>query len=295
MKQPVFTGTATAMVAPYDDRGLDYKAMARLIDRQLCGGVRALVINGTTGEAATLTEEERTSLLEYTVTYVGGRSKIIAGIGGNNTEAALQAARRAEQIGADGLLLTTPYYNKANAEGLRRHFLTVADGTGLPLIVYNVPGRTAVACTPELYASLAEHPKINGVKEASGDLSLVSRTRRLCGDALNIWSGNDDQTLPMMALGARGVISVASNVVPDRLTALCDAMLSRDLESARAVHGDCAELFELLFSEVNPIPVKTALNRMGLLPHAFRLPLWEMSPEHEAQLCRCLDRMKLLP
>ena len=294
MKQPVFTGAATAMVAPYNERGLDLDAMARLIDRQLAAGVSALVINGTTGEAATLTEEERRALLEFSVSYAGGRVKIIAGVGGNNTDAAIRAARQAESLGADGLLLTTPYYNKSNAEGLRLHFLRVADSAGLPLIVYNVPGRTGVACTPELYSSLAEHPRINGVKEASGDISLVSRTRRQCGDALNIWSGNDDQTLPMMALGALGVISVASNVVPRQMSELCGSVLAGDLEGALAGHDACSELFELLFSEVNPIPVKTALHRMGLLPLVFRLPLWKMSAGHEAALYRCLDEMNLL-
>ena len=170
----------------------------------------------------------------------------------------------------------------------------MADAAELPLIVYNVPGRTGIGCSPEIYAALSEHPRINGIKEASGDISLVSRTIRLCGDALSVWSGNDDQTLPMMALGAKGVISVASNVIPGPMAQLCRCCLSGDFAAARGIHREYAELFELLFSDVNPIPVKTALYRMGLSPLSFRLPLCPMEPEKEERVCDCLKRLKLL-
>ena len=209
MKPCVFTGSAVAIVTPFCGDGVDLEAFDRLIERQIQGGTDAIVVCGTTGEAATLSEAERASIIEFTAVYTRSRMKVIAGIGGNDTLAAANAARRAERLGADALLLTTPYYNKASSEGIIRHFAYVAEHSELPLIVYNVPGRTGVSCTPEHYARLAEIPRINGVKEASGDISLVSRTRHLCGDALNIWSGNDDQTLPMLALGASPRASVA--------------------------------------------------------------------------------------
>ena len=294
MKNTLFTGCATAMITPYTEKGIDYDAMARLIDRQIQSGVSALVICGTTGEAATLSPEERSSLLKFCIGHAAGRAVIIAGIGGNDTEAALRSARTAEKAGADGVLLSTPYYNKATFQGLLRHFTHVADGCGLPLIVYNVPGRTGVPCTAELYARLSEHPRICGIKEASGDISLISRTIRLCGDALTIWSGNDDQTLPILALGGQGVISVASNVVPGEMAALCDAGLKNDLPRARELHGRLSGFFEALFVQVNPIPVKTALFHMGLSPLCFRLPLCEMDPPQEAILKKALHDLALI-
>ena len=294
MKNIVFTGCATAMTTPYTPRGIDYPAMAALIDRQICGGVSALVICGTTGEAATLSPEERHELLRFCVEHTAGRARLIAGIGGNDTESVLQAAKDVERLGADAVLLTAPYYNKATQRGLLAHFTHVADGCGLPLIVYNVPGRTGVACSAELYARLAEHPRICGVKEASGDISLVSRTRRLCGDALAVWSGNDDQTLPIMALGGLGVISVASNVVPGEMSALCAQMLSGDLDGARRFHDRLSCLFDCLFSQVNPIPVKTALHHMGLAPLDFRLPLCPMDRPQESALKDCLRDLQLI-
>ena len=294
MKSIVFSGCATAMTTPYTDSGIDYPAMAALIDRQIQNGVAALVICGTTGEAATLASEERLSLLEFSVAHTAGRAAVIAGIGGNDTAQALRAALAAEKAGADGLLLSTPYYNKATFRGLLRHFTHVADNCGLPLIVYNVPGRTGIGCTAELYARLAEHPRICGIKEASGDISLVSRTLHLCGDAMTVWSGNDDQTLPIMALGGRGVISVASNVVPRDMADLCGAMLAGDIPRARAQQNRLVPLFDCLFSQVNPIPVKTALHLMDLAPLAFRLPLCAMDGPQEERLKECLRDLKLI-
>ena len=294
MKTPLFTGSATALVTPFRTGGIDYEKMAALIDRQAAGGTSAIVVCGTTGEAATQSEQERTELVRFCAAHTAGRMKVIAGIGSNNTEAALQAALRAADAGADGTLLVTPYYNKATPAGLIRHFTYVADRSPLPLIVYNVPSRTAIGCTAETYAALCAHPRINGIKEASGDMSLVSRTRRLCGDELTIWSGNDDQTLPMMALGARGVISVASNVVPEAVAALCSAGLRGDFAEAGRIHARWSELFEKLFIEVNPIPVKTAMNLMGLDVGVFRLPLCEMAPGNLAALRACLEGLKLL-
>ena len=294
MKVPVFTGCATALVTPFASGGVNFSVLQKLMEEQAASGVSALVIAGTTGEAATLSERERDALLRFAVERKG-RMKIIAGIGGNDTEKAAAAAQHSAELGADALLLTTPYYNKANTTGLIRHFTSVADAVTLPLIVYNVPSRTAVHCTEDVYRELAAHPNINGVKEASGSISLAARTRRLCGDELYIWCGNDDQTLPMMALGAKGVISVASNVIPKETAALCEACLRCDYKEALLLHDRWQELFEMLFIEVNPIPVKTALTMLGLEMGGFRLPLDRMQPQNEQRLKDCLIRSGLLP
>lgn len=294
MKEPVFTGSATALVTPYDENGIDYDLLAQNIQRQAENGTSALVVCATTGEAPALTDAERMLLIGFCAREAAGRMKIIAGVGGNHTERAAAAAREAQVLGADAVLLTTPYYNKASREGLYRHFTYTADRIDIPLIVYNVPGRTSVACDETLYARLAEHPRINGVKEASGDLSLVSRTVRICGDEWNIWSGNDDQTLPMMALGAKGVISVASNLIPQAVARLCGACLEGDFAAAGEIHRTYSELFELLFIEVNPIPVKAALKLMGLDRGVYRLPLCEMEEGHLDKLKQCLRSLALI-
>ena len=294
MKIPVFTGSATALVTPYDENGVDYELLAQVIRRQADNGTAALVVCATTGESPVLTDSERAMITGFCVRESAGRMKVVVCVGGNDTRKAAAAAREAEVLGADGVMLTTPYYNKANREGLLRHFTTVADCTGLPLIVYNVPGRTSVHCDEELYVRLAGHPRINGVKEASGDISLVSRTVERCGSELNVWSGNDDQTLPMMALGAKGVISVASNVIPRAVAQLCGDCLRGDFTTARTLHESCAELFKLLFIEVNPIPVKAALQLMGLDHGCYRLPLSPPSEEHIEALKRCLGELSLI-
>ena len=291
IKEPVFTGSATALVTPYDEEGVDFALLERVIERQADNGTSALVICATTGESPVLSDEERAMIIGFCVRQTAGRMKVIACVGGNNTRKACAAARQAEILGADGVMLTTPYYNKANAEGLVRHFTDVADHTALPLIAYNVPGRTAVSCSEILYARLAEHPRVNGVKEASGDISLVSRTLALCGDELNIWSGNDDQTLPMMALGAKGVISVASNVIPKGVAALCAHCLQGDFAAARTLQKNYAKLFELLFIEVNPIPVKAALHLLELDHGCYRLPLCPPSETHLDALRECLNEL----
>ena len=294
MKKPIFNGCATALATPYTSSGIDYDSLCALIQRQIEAGVSAILACATTGEAATLTREERREIISFTVREASGRVKVLAGIGSNNTQAALEAAREAESSGADAVLLTAPYYNKTSRDGLLRHFTTVADGCGLPLIVYNVPSRTAIGCTPEIYEALAEHPRINGVKEASGDFTLISRAMRRCGDELAFWSGNDDQTLAMMAMGARGVISVASNLIPREMSLLCESALSGDFSRARAIHRAYADLFEALFSEVNPIPVKTALHAMGFFPGDLRLPLCPMTPGKETALLQTLRRHMLI-
>ena len=294
MKKPLFTGSATALVTPLREGSVDYASLARLIEQQIQGGTAALVICGTTGEGATLSADEHEALFRFATEKSGGRIKIIAGIGSNDTAAALDMAGRAEETGADGLLMVTPYYNKTTQSGLIAHFTYVADRSSLPLIVYNVPSRTGVGVTPETYAVLADHPNINGVKEASGNIGEFARAKALCGDKLTFWSGNDSDTVAMMALGAKGVISVASNLVPavvSRLCRLCDA---GEYTTAARLNEQYMDLFSALFWEVNPIPVKTAMALAGLCGDEMRLPLVPMGQAHKEALAEVLSRHGLV-
>lgn len=294
-KVPVFTGSGTAMVTPFDEKNdINYDKMAELIEKQYVGGTSAIIINGTTGENATQPLDEHEAFVDFCVKYNAGRMKVIAGVGSNDTMTSLRLARSAEAFGADGVLMVTPYYNRSNQAGLVQHFTYVADRVNIPMIVYNVPGRTTVSITPETYKILSQHPNINGVKEASGDLSLFARTRALCGDDLNIWSGNDDNTVALMSMGALGVISVASNIVPNTVAELCQLCLTGDFKAATALYCKYAELFAKMFIEVNPVPVKTAMNMMGMDVGELRLPLWHMSEENSIKLRNCLKSYSLL-
>ncbi len=288
MKTPLFTGSGTALVTPMDGGGIDLPALAHLIELQSAGGTVALIICGTTGEGATLSPQEHEELYRFAVRHSGGRMKIIAGIGSNDTAVALDLANMAEEAGADGLLMVTPYYNKTTQAGLVRHFIYVADRAALPVIVYNVPTRTGVGIAPETYAVLAEHPNINGVKEASGNIGEFARTKALCGDKLTFWSGNDSDTVAMMALGARGVVSVASNLVPEVVSRLCRLCLAGDYQAAAALNEEYMDLFAALFWEVNPIPVKTALACLGRCKADMRLPLVPMGEANSTRLRACL-------
>lgn len=279
-KTPIFEGSCTAVVTPYQEGGIDYEKMGQLIDFQAENGTSALVVCGTTGENATQDVDEHAELLRFAHEYNKGRMKLIAGIGSNNTNTALHLGKEAEAIGYDGVLMVTPYYNKTTQAGLVQHFTYVADRVNVPMVLYNVPSRTSIGIAAETYKILSEHPNINGVKEASGDFSLFSKTLYLCGDALNVWSGNDDQTVSMMALGAKGIISVAANVIPKAMADLCAAALKGDFETARSIHMKYADLFSTLFIETNPIPVKTALNLMGMNVGHLRLPLVNMSEKN---------------
>ncbi len=296
MKLPIFTGSGTAIVTPFSaDGSVNLPALGRLLERQLLAGTDAVIVCGTTGEAATMTYSERMRTIEFCVRYIDGRIPVIAGTGSNNTATAVTLSRDAAAAGADALLLVTPYYNKATQEGLIRHFRTVADAVSLPQILYNVPSRTGVSCTAETYAALSEHPQILGVKEASGDLKLVQRTRLLCPDDFYIWSGNDDETVPICVLGGVGVISVAANLVPremHRMTALC---LENRFQEAGALQLQLRPMCDALFCEVNPIPVKTALELMGFDVGPLRLPLCPPSAEHLLQIRRALDAWSLDP
>ena len=289
MSQPLFRGSGVALVTPMTPSGIDFPALERLIEWHIASGTDALVVCATSGEGATLTYAERVEIIDRTVRQVNGRIPVIVGTGSNNTASAVILAREACDAGADGVLVVTPYYNKATQRGLVRHFTAVADAIDRPLIVYNVPSRTGVSCTAETYAALARHPNIVGVKEASGDFALLQDTRNLCGDDFVIWSGNDEDTAAICMLGGAGVISVAANIVPrelHELTALCFA--DRLLEAGRA-QLRLSPLIRALFCEVNPIPVKTAMARMGLCGDLLRLPLCEMGEKNRERLFAAMD------
>lgn len=294
MKEPLFTGSCTAMITPFQENGIDYERLKRQIAFQAENGTNAVVIAGTTGEIATLKDREYEALAVFCIKEAAEKMKIILGIGGNNTQKCLENAEFARIAGADGVLMTTPYYNKTSPDGLIKHFLSVADRVDIPLILYNVPSRTSIGISPEVYRTLAAHPNVNGVKEASGDFSLIARIAAECGDDLNLWSGNDDHTIPMMALGAQGVISVASNILPKAVSELCGSCLAGDYKAALALYRNYAELFRLLFIETNPIPVKAAMRLLGTDGGALRQPLVEITQEHLNELNACMRNIGLL-
>ena len=293
-KNPVFQGCCTAIITPFREDGIDYARLEKNLQAQYEGGTAAIVVCGTTGENATLSQDEHNELVRYTVNTCQGKMKVIVGIGGNNTESALKKAENAKAVGADAVLMVTPYYNKTSQTGLVRHFSYVADRVDIPMILYNVPSRTGIGITAETYKALSEHPNINGVKEASGDFSLIARTRSLCGDGLNLWSGNDDNTVPMMALGALGVISVASNLVPAVVSKLCGLCLSHDFAAATELYCRYAALFSALFIETNPMPVKAAMRLLEQDSGMLRLPLTEISEDHLSVLHRVMKDVGLL-
>ena len=294
MKKAIFTGCATALITPFTNDTVDYAAFRHLIDVQLEAGINAFVVCGTTGEAATMSYAERMRTIEAAVDHVNGRVPVIAGTGSNSTETAIAYSRDAERIGADALLVVTPYYNKATQRGLIRHYEAIADAVNTPLILYNVPSRTGVSCTAETYASLANHPNITGVKEASGNLSLVQKTRELCPHDFYIWSGNDDETAPIMLLGGVGVVSVVSNVAPKEMVALTDACINGEFQSAGKQQLRLRKLCDILFREVNPIPVKTAMSLMGYCSDILRLPLCPTEENNRLELEQILRSYALL-
>lgn len=280
MKEPIFTGSAVAIVTPFKDGGLDLDTLGDLLDFQLENGTDAIVVCGTTGEASTMTYEERAEAVGFCVRHVGGRVPVIAGTGSNSTENAIALSQEAERRGADGLLVVTPYYNKASQAGLLRHYRQIAGAVSAPIILYNVPSRTGVSIAPETYAALAEVPNIAGVKEASGNLGNIQRTRSLCPDDFAIWSGNDDETVPICVLGGKGVISVVANILPaemHRLTQLCQ---SGDFTAAGKLQVRLKEFCDAMFCEVNPIPVKTALSLLGWKVGRLRSPMCPPSAEN---------------
>mgnify|MGYP001046235050 FL=1 len=294
MKQPIFTGSGTAIVTPFTNDSVDYPALGRLLDFQLEGGADAIIVCGTTGEAVTMSYAERMRAIETVVRHVDGRVPVIAGTGSNSTENAITLSKDAVLAGVDGLLVVTPFYNKATQRGLIRHYTAVANAVTRPVILYHVPSRTGVRCTAETYAALAKHPNIAGVKEAGGDLALVQKTRELCPEDFYIWSGNDDETAPIMLFGGKGVISVAANVMPREMHELTAACLRGDFTAAGRMQLKLRKLCEALFWEVNPIPVKTALAMMGYCQEVFRSPMCEMEPENRERLRGVLAEYGLL-
>lgn len=285
MKNTIFTGMATAIVTPmHTDGSIDYEALSRFVEFQIGSGINGLVVMGTTGENATIEPEDQKKVIAYTVEKVAGRVPVIAGTGTNNTEHVLHNTRNACQVGADAILVVTPYYNKATQNGLVTHFTAVADESTLPVILYNVPGRTGCNLLPKTVAKLSEHPNIAAIKEATGSLAQMIEIMHLCGDKIDVYSGEDGLTVPMMAMGAKGTISVLSNVAPRQSVAMTDACLRGDYAAAAKMQCDLLPLINALFSEVNPIPAKAATAAMGFGADALRLPLTSMEAQNRAVL-----------
>ena len=290
MKPCVFTGSAVAIVTPFCSDGIDFEAFDRLIERQIHSGTDAIVVCGTTGEAATLSYDERMALIERCVRAADHRVPVIAGSGTNSTASSIALSKAAQSAGVDALLTVTPYYNKASQSGLVRHFSAIADAVDLPVILYNVPSRTGVGCTAQTYQTLAGHPNIAGVKEASDDFDLIQDTLNLCPPDFTVWSGNDGSTAAIMALGGKGVISVAANIVPREMHKLTQLCLENRFQEAGALQLRLHELIRALFCEVNPIPAKAAMELLGLCGGDLRLPLCRISDRHLAQLSQALER-----
>lgn len=290
----IFEGSAVALVTPFTKDGINFCALKRLLDFQLGNGTDALVICGTTGEPATMTLEEKHSVMKYAVDYVAGRKPVILGTGGNNTSSVIAESKYAQSLGADALLIVTPYYNKCSQDGLVKHFFAVADAVELPIIIYNVPGRTGVNITPATLARLAEHPNIQAIKEASGNISQIAEMARLVKGKMDLYSGNDDQIVPILSLGGKGVISVLANVAPQAAHDICASYLAGDVKTACDLQLHYNPLNSALFSDVNPIPVKTALNLMGFEAGPLRLPLSDMSAQGEEALRKVLQSYDLI-
>lgn len=285
MKKTIFTGAGVAIVTPMNpDESINFDRLGQIIDNQIENGTDAIVICGTTGESATMTDQEHVDCIEYAVKRVNGRVPVVAGAGSNHTSYAVWMSKEAKRVGADALLHVTPYYNKTSQTGLIRHFNAVADATDLPVILYNVPSRTGVNITPATYRELAKHPNIVAAKEASGNISQIAQIAQACGDELDLYSGNDDQIVPLLSLGAKGVISVLSNIMPRETHDICRLFFEGKIAESRALQLKLLPLINALFSDVNPIPVKEAMNMMGWECGECRLPLVSMQPQAKEHL-----------
>lgn len=288
MKETIFKGAGVAVITPFDDNGINFDELGRILEDQIKNETDAIIITGTTGESATMSDEEHRAAIKYAVEKVNKRIPVIAGTGSNETSYAIELSQYAEKVGADGLLVVTPYYNKCTQNGLIRHYTMIADSVNIPLILYDVPSRTGVGIKTATYAELSKHPRIAAVKEANGDLSSILRLRHACGDELAVYSGNDDQIVPILSLGGKGVISVLSNVAPKDTHIICQLYFDGQVEAASRLQIDYADLIDALFCEVNPIPVKTAMNLMGYNAGKLRMPMTEMEPAHVEQLKKAL-------
>ncbi len=295
MKKTIFKGAGVALVTPMNNDGsVNYETLENLIEFQIKNGTDAIISCGTTGESATLSPEERKKVIKFTIEKAGGRIPVIAGTGSNNTEAALKSSLEAEQLGADGLLIVTPYYNKTSQEGLIKHYTYIADKVKTPIILYNVPSRTGVNIKPETYFELSKHNNICAAKEASGDISQVAKIKALCGNNLDLYSGNDDQIVPLLSLGGIGVISVFSNICPQECHNLVKEYLEGNTAKSTEIQIKYLELMNAMFCDVNPIPVKEALNLMGYNCGKCRMPLASLSETNQKNIERLLKKYSLI-
>ena len=294
MKNKVFTGAATAIVTPLNENGIDFEKFGKLVEWQIEEGINAIVVCGTTGESSTLTDEEHRAAIKFVVDKVAGRVPVIAGTGSNDAAYAIDLTKYACEVGADAMLVVTPYYNKATQNGLIKLFTAIADASTKPIILYNVPSRTGVNIAPATCKVLAEHPNICAIKEASGNISQIAEIAHLVGDKMDIYSGNDDQIVPIMSLGGKGVISVLSNPMPKKTVEICDAFFAGDVAKAREIQLELLPLINALFSEVNPIPVKAAMAAMGWCENYVRLPLTCMEEKNEAKLLELMKEQNLI-
>lgn len=290
----IFKGSGVAIITPFNENGIDYEKLRELLEWHIKESTDAIVICGTTGEATTMTEQEKKDAIKFTVDVVNKRIPVIAGTGGNNTKTSIEMSLYAENVGVDGLLVITPYYNKTNAEGLIMHFKAINDAVKTPIILYNVPSRTNMNIAPETLLKLTELNNVVAIKEASGDMSQVAKMKALCGDKIDIYSGNDDQIIPILSLGGIGVISVAANIIPKIVHDMCDLYLNGDCFKATKLQLDYLELMNNLFIETNPIPVKTAMNVIGMNVGELRLPLYNMNDKNKETLVNTLKKYNLI-
>ncbi len=295
MKNTIFTGAAIAIITPMNANGsINYDKLGELIDDQIENGTDAIVICGTTGEASTMTDEEHRDCIKYAVEKTAGRVPVIAGTGSNDTKYAIELSKEAESLGADALLLVTPYYNKTTQKGLIMHFTAIADAVNIPIILYNIPGRTGVNMEVATVKELAKHKNIAAIKEASGNISYAAKLIAACGDSIDVYSGNDDMIVPIMSLGGKGVISVLSHVIPKETHMMAQYCLDNNFAEATKLQIEYLDLINDLFIEVNPIPVKEAMNMIGFAAGPCRMPLCEMTDEHKAALRACLEKHGLI-
>ena len=294
MKKTIFTGVATAIVTPMTEAGVDYEAFERLIEWQIAEGINAIVVAGTTGEGSTLSDAEHRQVLKFAVDKIAGRVPVIAGTGSNDISYAIELTKYACEIGADAMLVVTPYYNKATQNGLIKSFTAIADASTKPIILYNVPSRTGCNITPETCAALAKHPNIVAIKEASGNISQIAKIASLVGDEMDIYSGNDDQIVPIMSLGGKGVISVLSNVVPKETVRICDSFFEGNVKESAALQLKYIDFIDALFCEVNPIPVKAAMAKLGFGENYLRLPLTPMEEAHENAMLGIMKELGII-
>lgn len=292
MKKTLFTGAATALITPFKDGKIDYDAFEAIIEAQIAGGIDALVVCGTTGEGSTLDDDEHKEVTTFCINKVNRRVPVIAGTGSNDTAYAIELSKYAKEEGADGLLLVTPYYNKTSQNGLIHHFNAIADAVKMPCLLYNVPSRTGVNILPETYYELSKNEHIVGFKEASGNISAMAKTMSLVGDNLDMYSGDDDQIVPILSLGGKGVISVLSNVAPKDAHNICQLFFEGKLKESRELQFKYLSLISALFCDVNPIPVKAAMAKLGYCLEDMRLPLYPLSDENRAKLYKAMEILK---